>query len=391
MKYINKYLIAPTSQFYYCGIPFRVDATSRCAYNCQYCFSKLRGGFRSNEMNFLEPEKLRNKFLNDRSPGIINELLHKKMPVHFGGMSDPNCEQHAINVTLATLDLFADNNYPVVVSTKNPEPLVYYERDLSNSIIIQVSFSTINPHIAKNIEPYTLNPHNRIKAIELLIKKGYRVTARIQPFFYSLKKEVVEVLIPKLIEVGVDHIILEHLKLPVETNSRNRLTSLCRKCNLSLDLYDKFGVRYGRSIILPNHCKLENILIIKNLCESNGVTFGAGDYGFYHFSSTNCCCGIDKYFPDASWFKGNFTNLIKCSTSSNIFMSELEKHDFPESSISMYINSHSRIENNSIKNLLINKWNKPGTANAVDSYYGIMVDPYRDDKGNYVYLKEIQL
>ena len=71
-----------------------------------------------------------------------------------------------------------------------------------------------------------------------------------------------------------------------------------------------------------------------------------------------------------------------------LFISELDSFEYPTSRITMYINSHTRIEDNTFKNLLINKWNKPGTANSIDSYYGIKVDKYQDDRGNYVYIKE---
>ena len=386
---INKYLIAPTSQFYYCGLPFRIDSTSKCTYNCQYCFAKLRGGFRSQDTCFLDSQKLSSRFCSNKISGIINELISSKMPIHFGGMSDPNCNQYVSDITFSSLNTFASNNYPVVVSTKNPEPYLYVDRDYSSTTIIQVSFSTIDGRLANVIEPYAPSPENRIKSIEALVKLGYKVTARIQPFLYSLKEEVLGVLIPTLIDVGVDHVIFEHLKLPVESNSRNTLSSLCQKSGISLELYEKHGILYGRSILLPNEIKIDNILEAKRICEKSGVTFGAGDYGFYHFSSTDCCCGIDKYFPDSNWFKGNFTNVIKHSKGKELFISELQKYEYPKSNISMYINSHSRIENNSIKHLLVNKWNKPGTANAIDSYYGIRVDSYLDDKGNYVYLKGI--
>ena len=303
-------------------------------------------------------------------------------------MSDPNCNQFVSDKTLLSLDILANNNYPVIVSTKNPERFIFSERNISNSTIIQVSFSTINPRLSKELEPGVPSPQNRIKAIKALVEKGYRITARIQPFFYCLKEEIFESLIPYLIQVGVDHIIFEHLKLPIETRSRKALFNLCKKSGLSLELYEMFGTVYGRSIVLSNEVKLENILKVKKICEKNNITFGAGDYGFYHFSSTNCCCGIDKFFPESNWFKGNFTNIIKCTKGNQLLISELDKYDYPYSSISSFINSHSRIDNNCIKQLLINKWNRPGTANAIDTYYGIKLDSYFDDYGNKVFYKE---
>ena len=190
-------------------MPFRIDSVSKCTYNCQYCFAKLRGGFRSPNTHFLDTEELQKRFSNNSGSGIINELLSSKMPLHFGGMSDPNCNQFVSDKTLLSLDILANKNYPVIVSTKNPERFLFSERNISNSTIIQVSFSTINPRLSKELEPGAPSPQNRIKAIKALVEKGYRITARIQPFFYCLKEEIFESLIPYLIQVGVDHIIFE--------------------------------------------------------------------------------------------------------------------------------------------------------------------------------------
>lgn len=384
---ISEYLISPTSQFYYCGMPFRLDSMSKCNYNCEYCFSRLRGGNHPKVNQFIEKDMLYKRIYNSKK-GIVNELFMNNVPIHIGGMSDPFSNDDAIPLMEEILNTFQKLSYPIVISTKNPNAILEFNKDYSENSIIQVSFSTFNNSITNILEPEAPRPSDRIKAIKKLCKYGYRVTARIQPYFYSLKNELITIILPSLIEAGIDHLILEHLKMPIEKSSKRALIYSLKLCNIDIDLYEKYGIKCGRSILLPNEFKYQIISEVRNICKCNNISFGAGDYGFYHFSTTNCCCGTDKYFPNSNWFKGNFTNVIKNCTSRTLFITELDKYDYPTSSITRYINSHSRINNNQVKELLIDKWNKPGTPNSLDSYFGIHLDDNKDVFDNCIYIKE---
>lgn len=88
-----RYFISLTSQLPFCGIPFRLDSYSRCQFGCRYCFASARGGAAS-------PEKiaggnvtaLRRKFqrvAKGKPTTAIEEMLMARIPLHFGGMTDP--------------------------------------------------------------------------------------------------------------------------------------------------------------------------------------------------------------------------------------------------------------------------------------------------------------
>jgi len=38
-----KYAMSVTSQFYFCGVPFRLDTSPKCLMNCAYCFAMAKG------------------------------------------------------------------------------------------------------------------------------------------------------------------------------------------------------------------------------------------------------------------------------------------------------------------------------------------------------------
>src|SRR5437867_3738838 len=88
-----RYALSFTSQFYYCGLPLRLDSYSRCHFNCLYCFASARGGERGyRSLRTADPAGLRKRLerLTKKGPrSVIEELLLQGQPIHFGGMSDP--------------------------------------------------------------------------------------------------------------------------------------------------------------------------------------------------------------------------------------------------------------------------------------------------------------
>ena len=57
-----RYSLSLTTQFYFCGIPFRLDTSSKCKFGCAYCYSDLRGGRRTSTVLYADVSKIRNKF-----------------------------------------------------------------------------------------------------------------------------------------------------------------------------------------------------------------------------------------------------------------------------------------------------------------------------------------
>ena len=119
-----RYSLALTSQFYFCGVPFRLDTAPKCPLNCSYCFAMSRGGRRTSTSLLADPARIQRKVVrlfeaDKKNTDIIDELLLSKMPVHFGGMSDPFASSEIIKRSLQILHILDDIDYPIVISTKN--------------------------------------------------------------------------------------------------------------------------------------------------------------------------------------------------------------------------------------------------------------------------------
>src|SRR3954462_10539112 len=86
--------LALTSQFFFCGVPLRLDSYRGCGFQCGFCFARSRMGLgvveqiRPGSPDYLAG-KLRRSLYSDEPLGLVGQFLRKRTPIHFGGMSDP--------------------------------------------------------------------------------------------------------------------------------------------------------------------------------------------------------------------------------------------------------------------------------------------------------------
>lgn len=395
-----RYALSITSQFYFCGIPFRLDVAPKCALNCLYCFAKSRGGRRTSNNKLIAnstqvSRKIERAMLKETSKLDVNgEMLKHKVPIHFGGISDPFSNIDISRTAKELLNTIVEYDYPVVISTKNTQELM---KDDTIKILkkikhlaIQISITTSNEMAAKIIEPNVPSPIERIKCLKMLSEKGIHTIVRLQPLFVPWIDEIIEDLIPMLGSVGCKHIIVEYLKLPVERNI-SYINNMFNAIGWNgYEFYKRNNaLRVGREWILPTDYKWKNLQPIINSIHQYGMTYGAGDYGLNHLGDADCCCGIDKLDGFSNWFKGNFSNVIRQSHSNYIRFDEVTKRWFPMKSIAMFMNSNCRLlDGNTVLDYMKVKWNTPGTPNAPDSFLGVSWEGEYDGKGNCVYVKE---
>ena len=392
-----KYNLSLTSQFYFCGIPFRLDTKPKCEFNCAYCFAMARGGRRTETALIANKNNLKNIFSKINTPnsfGLNQELLRNRLPIHFGGMSDPFDSDESTHVSLEFLKELQKREYPTVISTKNTDVLL--TDDVLNllvnhkKLIIQISLTAFSDKFLNVLEPNVPDAEKRLLAIRKLKKLGINTTIRLQPIFPNLINDIIENLIPKINETDVDHIIFEHLKLPVERNI-SLIKELEEKSywNLYKQFEEKGAKLVGREWLLPNEIKYENINRIVQYLKPD-ISYSYADYGLQHLGKTSCCCGIDKFWDDANWFKGNIVNCIKDNLNLETFSIELlDNYNYPSSSIKRIINSNSRLSDyNTIRDYLRQKWNSPLSINAPDHLLGISYLG-KDKNSNCLYRKSV--
>lgn len=324
---------------------------------------------------------------------VNGQMLKRKVPVHFGGMSDPFSNPKASATSKDLLKILSKYDYPTVISSKNTTELttpdVVEIMCEMKYLAIQISLCTSNDELASVIEPNAPPPSERLNAIKQLSDMGFHMIVRLQPLIPPIRQEVTEELIPAVAEVGAKHVIVEFIKLPVERKMSQFEEFLIKTDWKLYELFeDKGASLVGREWLLPVDYRWDSLQPIIRSINRHGMTYGAGDYGLNHFSDTACCCGIDILDGFSKWFSGNLANAMRQANPGYITIDELENYWFPSKSIRRYMNSNSRLLGlNSIPQYLKAKWNNPGTANAPDQYLGVSWRGDFDTEGNCVYFK----
>jgi len=297
------------NQLYFCGVPFRLDTyASACSHGCVYCYvraaeltsasRKSRGemtqvadvaGVRRSLINALDTSRKRED--------INIEWLRHRVPIHWGGMSDPfqQCERK-FRISKNWLELLSWYEYPVVISTKSvmlTEP-EYIEPLKEGNYAIQISLLNDNDNLIKALEPGAPLASERLKMLEILANNGIWTAVRIQPVIpNSIVEQKLPEFIEKLAKIGVKHILAEGYKVPVRNPiGMQKVWDLCPEASKEYRYNDTDSE--GFELLLPTWRKWQYAKILIEACHVNGMTYGAADNDLRDMGDTICCCGIDN-------------------------------------------------------------------------------------------------
>jgi DNA repair photolyase len=308
--------------------------------------------------------------------GILQSCIRHKIPIHLGSVSDPfQHSEKTKKITLEYLKILSRFTYPTVISTKgtlisSPE---YLKRIIDFPVIVQNSFSTLSDKLANKIESGAPSPSERLRSLEKLANSGIWTSIRLQPFLYPYSNPN-DINFKSFANVGIKHVVLEHLRIPTNSAklSRERLFNALGM-NI-LDEYKRIGIQVSRiNFELASEQKLKNIIIIKELVNSLGMTFGSADNEFHHISDMPCCCGLPNQEEFQNYYKGNIGfSIHKSLDSEKVVFDNLDGEWQPSGSISEFLNSDCR--NNELKttrDFLKLKIDNPNSSNSPISFFGI--------------------
>jgi DNA repair photolyase len=373
-------------------MPFRLDAYRGCPSNCIYCFVSSRSGNYFKEFQYANPTLIY-KILDQRGDqsiepkNVIVECVQRRMPLHFGGISDPLLIPSSYkHITLEILRALDKYKYPTLISTKAN---IIDNAEFAAIILgkphfaLQISFSTFNDDIANIVEPNAPSPSNRLKGVNEAIKKGNWVACRLQPYF---PKQDIDSLVSHISAAGFRHITIEHFKLPFDGNINiNLLDEVFNVDVPSLFPKDKRITR-GREFEMPYEIRLEEVRSFIKAGKKHNITIGIGDNGLQHFSSSRCCCGIDCLPGFENWLKHNVMVAVQSVNADNIIHYESIANEWaPQLNISRMINSKTRLKNslNTVRNQIKMHWdcNKQFSP---EMFYGVISQ--RSETGYIYYL-----
>lgn len=177
-----------------CFHRFEIDTYGRgCVFNCAYCYAKSYLSIRKywNEpMPFpMDISELRKTFATvfetDRRHKF-RSIMEKRIPLRIGSMSDSFMWiDKKYKVTQELLKILKFYRYPYIIFTRSD--LVAEDEYVSlldkNLASVQMSISSINEKMTREIEPGAPSPTRRLRALQKLSEAGFWTTVRINPLF----------------------------------------------------------------------------------------------------------------------------------------------------------------------------------------------------------------
>jgi DNA repair photolyase len=218
-----------TSQFTICPVPYHMDTYRGCEYNCVYCFarnfvefSRRKSGRAFTDLEPNDPDAFSRWMKSVAGGGIDHRKGNRvafveRLPLKIGACSDPfPTIEASARVTLAFLRLLQTIDYPVQISTKNPEVFASYAEEVKGAnIVLTVTVTTTDPGLVSVIEPGAIAPDRRFAAIEKIAAMGFKVMVRIQPFIYPYIMRELPALVARVASSGAFGFMTESLKIRV--------------------------------------------------------------------------------------------------------------------------------------------------------------------------------
>ena len=349
-------------------------------------------------MDNLQLKKRFQRAAEGNARGATEEFIQRRIPIQFGGMNDPfGPFESKKGISLETLKILADYDYPTIISTKGTVLVSgeYLSVLARGNFYVRISVAAVESELASVLEPGVPTVGDRMNCARIMAARGVPVSLRLQPIIPGFEKDA-ERLIIDAAHNGFKHVSAEYLKLPVETTAHN-FTKLQRTLPGIRHLYTKLNaVRVGREFILPTSFKKPRLLSLKKVADKLGLVFGfAENELLLQNDFISCCNASDLFLRGAKYFNFNIAGILRSQIHSGEFRFTVSQSEWlPSNSVFSHLNSKSRVPAGNGSNrdawikFLKDKWNAGPWRGGPASFDGVINTGLLDDEGNVIYRLE---
>lgn len=238
-----------------------------------------------------------------KSKGMERRLIDARSPVQIGHASDP-CQpaERTHKITLKTLRILEDFDYPTILTTKFPNLLTedpYLALMGSFPLAVQCSISSEDPAMLGILEPNAPTWRRRLAALETLTEAGATCVLRLWPFIPDLCGNL-EVLLAAAYDAGVRAVQANFLKLFNAGRDKERF-----RAALGYDYAAESCLHYEQrhNFKIPSPVtQASEISQLEEICSEIGLEVLTCD-DWTGSRNWRSCCGVDsiKGFKPAPW------------------------------------------------------------------------------------------
>ncbi len=205
-------------------IPFdrSVNAYRGCEHGCSYCYARpshafhdLSPGLDFETKLFAKPEAA--QFLR----ATLAKPNYKVAPIAIGTNTDPYQPIEArYRITRQILALMEETGHPVAITTKSArilDDLTILRRLAEHDLVaIAISVTTLDPGLARILEPRASSPAKRLSTVKALKAAGVPVHVSMAPVIPAITDHEIENLVAAAAEAGADSLSWIPIRLPHE-------------------------------------------------------------------------------------------------------------------------------------------------------------------------------
>ena len=205
-------------------IPFdrSINPYRGCEHGCVYCFARpthayvgLSPGLDFETKLFAKPDAPRLLTAELSQPG------YRPRPIMLGANTDPYQPiERSRRITRGILEVLSDFRHPVAIATKSA--LVVRDLDIlepmarQRLVSVGLSITSLDPHLARVMEPRASSPSRRLGAVRALSEAGVPVAVMTAPLIPFVNDHELEHILEAAAAAGASGANYVLLRLPLE-------------------------------------------------------------------------------------------------------------------------------------------------------------------------------
>ncbi|MCA0434521.1 MAG: PA0069 family radical SAM protein [Proteobacteria bacterium] len=193
-----------------------------CEHGCVYCYARPAHAYMGLSPGLDFESKL---FIKPNAAALLREELtapsYKPSTIALGANTDPYQPiERTYRITRQVIEVLAEFGHPFGIVTKSA--LVTRDIDVLKSMAEQqlvkvaISVTTLDPKLARSMEPRASTPARRLAAIEALSKAGIRTVVMMGPIIPGLNDHEIENVLKAARNAGAQEAGYTMLRLPFE-------------------------------------------------------------------------------------------------------------------------------------------------------------------------------
>lgn len=193
-----------------------------CEHGCVYCFARPTHAYMGLSPGLDFESKL---FVKEGAAELLERELsaagYQPRTIAMGTNTDPYQPiERRFRLTRSILEVLSRANHPVGIVTKSS----LIERDLDilapmaarGLVKVAMSVTTLDPALARRMEPRATTPERRIAAIEALTKAGVPTAVMVAPIIPAINDSEIEAILARAHAAGAREAGYVMLRLPLE-------------------------------------------------------------------------------------------------------------------------------------------------------------------------------